>query len=97
LCLAIIGLPRFSNCVSEEMWVTALCHAEVVRELAMLQAAVSSVVKLVLGHSPDETLQVEDMDELVAEFQRLEELFSRLERPGTRIYDLVLGLPLGQA
>jgi hypothetical protein len=79
------------------MWVTALCHAEVVRELAMLQAAVSSVVELVLGHSPDETLQVEDMDELVAEFQRLEELFSRLERPGTRIYDLVLGLPLGQA
>jgi hypothetical protein len=58
---------------------------------------VSSVVELVLGHSPDETLQVEDMDELVAEFQRLEELFSRLERPGTRIYDLVLGLPLGQA
>jgi hypothetical protein len=35
--------------------------------------------------------------ELVAEFQMLEELCSRLVRPGTRICDLLLGPPLGHA
>jgi hypothetical protein len=34
------------------------------------------------------------MEELVAEFWRLEELCSRLESLGTRIYDLLLGPPL---
>jgi hypothetical protein len=54
-------------------------------------------VESVLGHSPDETFQVEVVGELVTEFYRLEELCSRLERPGVRICDLLLGLPLGQA
>jgi hypothetical protein len=52
---------------------------------------------LVLRHSPDETFQVEVMDELVAKFRRLAELWSLLEQTGTRICDLLLGLPLGQA
>jgi hypothetical protein len=34
------------------------------------------------------------MEELVAEFWRLEELCSPLESLGTRIYDLLLGPPL---
>jgi hypothetical protein len=54
-------------------------------------------VKLVLGRLPDETFWVEITEELVAQYQRLEELCSRLERPGARIYDLLLGLPLNQA
>jgi hypothetical protein len=54
-------------------------------------------VKLVLGRLPDETFWVEIAEELVAQYQRLEELCSRLERPGARICDLLLGLPLNQA
>jgi hypothetical protein len=57
----------------------------------------SSKMELVLGCLPDETLQVEVMDELVAEFQRLEELCSLHECPSMRICDLLLGPPLGQA
>jgi hypothetical protein len=36
---------------------------------------------------------VEVVGKLVAEFQRLEERCSRLEWPGVRIFDLLLGLP----
>jgi hypothetical protein len=78
------------------MRATALHHAEVVGELATLWVAVSSAAELVLGCSPNETFQVEVMDELVAEFQRPEELSLWLECPGTRINDLLLGPPLGQ-
>jgi hypothetical protein len=37
------------------------------------------------------------MDDLVDQFQKLEELCSRLEWPCTRIYDLLLGPPPDQA
>jgi hypothetical protein len=37
------------------------------------------------------------MDELVAEFWKIEERLSRLEYPGMRIYDLLLGPPSGHA
>jgi hypothetical protein len=73
------------------MRTAALRHADVVKELAVLRVVVSSVAKLVLGHSLDETFQVEVMDELVAKFRRLEELCLWLERPGTRISNLLLG------
>jgi hypothetical protein len=46
---------------------------------------------------PNETFQVEVVDELVAEFQKEEEWRSRLERPGMRIYDLPIGPPSGRA
>jgi hypothetical protein len=59
-------------------------------ELAAIRATVSFVAKLLLGRSPDETFWVEVMD-------KLEELYSQLEHPGTRIYDLLLGPPLGHA
>jgi hypothetical protein len=75
----------------------ALHHTEVAGELNVLRVTVSSAVQLVLGHFPDETFWVEVMDELVAEFWRLEELCLRLERPGMRICDLLLGSPLSQA
>jgi hypothetical protein len=45
LCLAIIGRPRVRNYLSEGMWAAALHHTEVVRELAALQAVVSSAVE----------------------------------------------------
>jgi hypothetical protein len=85
------------NCLPEGMRAAALRHADVVEELAVLQVVVSSIAKLVLGHSPDESFQVEVMDELVAKFQRLEELCSWLERPGMRISDPLLGPSLDQA
>jgi hypothetical protein len=47
--------------------------------------------------SLDETLWVEVVDELTAEFQKLEEWCLRLERPGVRICDLLLGPPYGWA
>jgi hypothetical protein len=64
------------------------------RELSMLHVVVSSVAESVLGHSPDETFRVEDVGELVAKFQRLEDLCSRLQWLGVRIYDLLLGVEL---
>jgi hypothetical protein len=79
------------------MWVAALCHTKMVEELAVLWAAVSSTAELVLGCSPNETSLVEVMNELVAKFQRWEELCSRFEGPGTSICDLLLGLPPSQA
>jgi hypothetical protein len=83
--------------LSEGMWITALRHTEMAEELNVLQTTVSSAVEFALGRSPDETFRVEVVDELVAEFRKLEERFSRFEWPGTRIYDLLLGPPSGQA
>jgi hypothetical protein len=61
------------------MRATALFHTKMVGDLAALQAAVSSAVELVLGHSPDETFRVEVVGELVAKFQRLEEMCLQLQ------------------
>jgi hypothetical protein len=74
-----------------------LRHIEMIGELAMLRAAVTSAKELVLWHSLNETFWVEIADELVANFQRLEELCSWLERPSVRIYDLLLRPSLDQA
>jgi hypothetical protein len=74
------------------MWAAALRHAEMVGELTALQSAVSSVVEEVLGRLPNETFRVEVMDELVAKFQRQEELCLRLVGLGARICDLLNAL-----
>jgi hypothetical protein len=66
-------------------------------ELATLLAAVSSAVEFMLGCSPNETFRVEIVDELIAEFWRQEERRSRLERPGMRVCNLILGPPSGRA
>jgi hypothetical protein len=59
--------------MSEEMWIAALYHTEMAQELAALWTTVSSIVEFKLGCSPDETIQVEVVDELVAKFQKPEE------------------------
>jgi hypothetical protein len=79
------------------MWVAAIRHIEMAEELAVLRVAVTSTVELVLGHSPDETFQVEITDELVAQFCKLEVLCSRHEQPDARICDLLFGPSPDQA
>jgi hypothetical protein len=97
LSLAIVGPSRVRNHLLERMRAAAIRHIAMVGELATLQVAVTSAVELVLGRTPNETFRVEIVDELVAQFWKLEELCSRLERPGAKIYDLLLRLPLDQA
>jgi hypothetical protein len=83
------------NHLSEGMRLAALCHTEMVRELAVLWAAVSSAAESTLGCSPNEIFHVKVVGELIAEFQRLEERRSWLEWPVARICDLLLGPPPG--
>jgi hypothetical protein len=51
----------------------ALRHTEMAGELAELQVVVSSTVDSVLGCSPNDPFLMEVVDELVTEFQKLEE------------------------
>jgi hypothetical protein len=100
LCPAIIGPSWARNHLYERMRAAAIHHIhhiEMDGELATLHLIVTSVVELVLGCSPNETFWVEIADELVAQFWKLEELWSRLEWPSVRIYDLLLGPPSDQA
>jgi hypothetical protein len=92
-----IGPPRVRSHMSEGMWITALRHTEMEEELAALRAAVSSVAEFTLGRSPNEAFRVKVVDELIAEFWKSEERRSRLERPGTRVCDLILGPPSDKA
>jgi hypothetical protein len=69
----------------------------VARELAALQAAVSSSAERVLGRSIGETTGMKVKSELASQFQRLEEVCSWLEGPGLRICDQLLGPSPGQA
>jgi hypothetical protein len=93
LWLAIVSPPWVRNHLLERMRITALRHTEMIGELAMLQTTVSSTVEFALGRSPDETFWVKVVDELVAKFRKLHERRSRLERPGVRNCDLLLGPP----
>jgi hypothetical protein len=81
----------------EGMQIIALCHTEMDEKLAALRVVVSSTVELALGHSSDETFQVEVVGELVAEFWKPDKRSSRLEWPGMRTYDLLVGPPPGRA
>jgi hypothetical protein len=74
----------------------ALHHTAMAGALTALRAAVSSTVELVLGCSPNDTFCMEVVGVLVAEFQKLEERCSRLERPVVRICNLLLDPPPGQ-
>jgi hypothetical protein len=93
LCHAIVGPPRVRHHLSEGMRLAALSHTKMAREFAALWAAVSFAVESTLGHSPNHTFCVGIVGKMVGEFQKLEERCSRLERPATRIYDLLLGPP----
>jgi hypothetical protein len=50
------------------MWITALYHAELAKELATLWVAVFSTADFTLGRSPNETFRVTVVGELVAKF-----------------------------
>jgi hypothetical protein len=78
------------------MRLAALHHTEMDRALATLQAVVISTIESVLGNSPNEIFRVDVVGELVAKFQRLEQRRSWLERPTTRICDLLHGPPSGR-
>jgi hypothetical protein len=79
------------------MRIAALHHTEMARELGTHPMAVSFAMEFMLGRSPDKIFRVDVVDELVAEFRKLEERRSWLERPGVRICDLLLGPPSSQA
>jgi hypothetical protein len=55
----------------EGMRLAALRHTEMVEELVVLRAAVSSAAKFVLGRSPSDTFRMEVEGELAAEFQKM--------------------------
>jgi hypothetical protein len=73
------------------MRLAAFRHTEMVRELALLQAVVSSAMESALGRSPNDTFHMEVVGELVVKFIKREERHSQL------VQDLVLdnanGLP----
>jgi hypothetical protein len=83
--------------ILEGMWIAALHHTEMAREFSALQAIVSSSTEFALGCSPNEAFMVEVVDELTAKFQKPEEWQSRLQRLGTQVCYLILGLPSGWA
>jgi hypothetical protein len=97
LCLTIIGPSRARNNMLERMQASAIRHIEMAGELATLQTAVSSAAESVLGRSPSDTFRVEVVGELVIEFKKMKVWRSRLERPTTRVCDLLLGPPPGRA
>jgi hypothetical protein len=78
------------------MWLVALHHTEMVGELAALRATEATATESVLGRSPSDTFHIEVVSELSIEFKRMEDQHSWLERPATRICDLLLGPPPGR-
>jgi hypothetical protein len=97
LCHAIIGPPQARHHLSEGKRLAALHHTEMAEELVVPQVVVSSTVELVLGRSPSDNFHVEVVGELAIEFQKMEERRSWLERPATRICDLLHGTPSSRA
>jgi hypothetical protein len=69
----------------------------VAEELAAFQVAVSSATESVLGRSHSNTIRVEVVNELVAEFQKMEMCHLKLERSTAQICDLLHGPPPGWA
>jgi hypothetical protein len=59
LCHATIGPPWVRHHLYEGMWLAALCHTKMARELVMLLVAVSFAMESVFGRSPNDTFHVE--------------------------------------
>jgi hypothetical protein len=97
LCHTIVGLPRVRHHLPKGAWLAALRHTKMAGELAMLGVVVSSTVESMIGCSPSKTFRVEVVGELAAEFQKMEDQRSQLERPVVRICDLLHAPPTGQA
>jgi hypothetical protein len=68
-----------------------------VGEHATFHAVVSSAAESVLGCSPSNTTCAVVVGKLAAMFQKVEGHHSKLERPATRICNLLLGPPPGRA
>jgi hypothetical protein len=96
LCHVIVGPPWTKN-LFEGMRLAAICHTEMVVELAAFWAAVSSTAESMLKRSASNIACTEVVGELAAEFQKVEGCRSKLERPAARICDLLLGPPSGRA
>jgi hypothetical protein len=97
MCLAIVVPPSVRNHLSEGMWIAALRHPEMARELAVLQVVVSSTTEFTLGCLLNKTFWVDVLDELVTEFWKQEDQRLCLERPGMMVYNLLLGPPSDRA
>jgi hypothetical protein len=97
LCYAIVGSLWTKHHLSEGVWIATLRHTEMVGEHATLRAIVTTVVDSVLGRSLSNTFRVEVVSELATKYQKKEDWHSWLERPATRICDLLLGPPPGWA
>jgi hypothetical protein len=97
LCHAIVGPPRVRSHQSKGMRIAALHNTEMAEELVLLRAVVSSTMEFALGRLPNDTFQVEALDELIAKVRRQEEWQLCLERPGARVCDLIHGPPSGRA
>jgi hypothetical protein len=74
--LTLLQAQGLELCLSrrlfEGMWLATLHHNEMVRELAVFQAVVSSATELVLKRSPNNVAHAEVLGELVAELHRVE-------------------------
>jgi hypothetical protein len=68
LCHAIVNSPWARHHLFERMRLVALRHTEMAEELAALRVVVFSIAESVLGCSPNDTVHVEVMGELVVEF-----------------------------
>jgi hypothetical protein len=55
------------------MFIVALHHTEMAKQLAMLRAVVSSAAEFMLRRSPTKAFLAKVVDELVAEFRKQEE------------------------
>jgi hypothetical protein len=97
VCLFVASPSRMRSHMSTRMQVAALRHTEMVGEVAAFQVSVSSAMELVPGCSSNETFQMEVGNEPISEFWRLEEQCSGLEGAITKICNLLLRLPPGQA
>jgi hypothetical protein len=75
------------------MRIASVCHTEMVGQLIVLQAAMSSTTQSVLGCSPTKAFWVDIVEELFNEFWEKAEWCSCLENFSMRIYDLILALP----
>jgi hypothetical protein len=64
---------RVRSHLSEGMFIVALHHTEMAKQLAMLWAVVSSAAEFMLRRSPTKAFLAEVVDELVAEFRKQEE------------------------
>jgi hypothetical protein len=49
LCFSIVGPPRVRNHLSEVMWIAALHHTKMAKELASLRMTMSFAVEFTLG------------------------------------------------